>query len=131
MGAPVRNRNARKWTAKTASPYLKKMKRAAGRQGNYFIGRQLEKMGLYRDVWSYWKGIFADNEAIMERMIAIEERYEVNLFRGAIQGKIGCLPALLSLRHAHGWRDAQRAEVRVKYINGSAGVNDAEELMSA
>ena len=131
MGAPKRNRNAGKWTARMVGPYLTKMRRAASRKGNLFIGEQLVKMGLYRDVWSYWKGIFANNEAIMERMTSIEDRYEVNLFRAAVDGKIGCLPALLSLRHAHGWRDAHHKEARLKCMNSAATAADREELMSA
>jgi len=110
MGAPKRNRNAGKWTAKTVGPYLTKLKRAAGRKENLFVGQQLVKMGLYRDVWSYWKEIFAGNEVMKERMNCIEDMYEVNLFRAAIDGRISCLPAILGLRNAHGWKNEAMAE---------------------
>lgn len=107
MAAPRKNSNAQKWTEDSIMPYLSKIKRAAKKRKNLFIGRQLKRLKLYPDIWSYWKRKFRDNEDIMERIEMIEGRFESNVVRAGLYGDIPASVAILTLRNAHGWRNGR------------------------
>jgi hypothetical protein len=103
MAAPKYNKNNQKWTEKTVAPYLSRLEKATSVPGNLFIGEQLKKLHLYRDIWSYWKRKFQTKETIIEPMDLIETMFERNLFKAAMLGEIPARLAIFSLRNAHGW----------------------------
>ena len=112
MAAPRQNTNGQKWTENTVLTYLSKLEKAASKPGNLFIGQQLKKLRLYRDIWSYWKRKFQNNEDLTEQMELIEDLFEVNLFNAGMRGEIPVQIAILSLRNAHGWRNNPKEETQ-------------------
>jgi hypothetical protein len=105
MAAPKRNTNAKKWTESKVRLLLKDIEKIARRDKALFLGKTLEKLGLYRDVWSYWMRKFADNEDLMDEMDLIKTQFEVNVFKAALKGEIPARIGILTLRNAHGWRN--------------------------
>ena|GEM_PF-3349355 len=112
MAAPKQNKNGQKWTEKKVIQYLSRLEKAASKPRNLFIGQQLKKLKLYRDVWSYWKRKFQNNEDITEQMELIEGMFESNLFKAALHDEIPTRIGILSLRNAHGWRNNPKEEVQ-------------------
>ncbi len=105
MAAPQKNSNAKKWTEEKLLTYLAQIEQAASKPENLFLGKQLTELGLYKDIWAYWKHKFEDKDEIMEQIYLIETMFESNLFRAALFGEIPAHVAILSLKNAHGWSE--------------------------
>lgn len=121
MSAPLLNHNAQKWSTETVKPYLNQMEEAAQNEDNLFIGQQLKALGLYSDIWAYWKKKFYRYESLIEHMEIIEGMFESNLFCAALLDKIPAHVAIISLIHAHRWRSypAQTNKGIQRNINNS------------
>jgi hypothetical protein len=113
MAAPKKNKNAQRWTESIVMGYLIEIERAACDRKNLFLGQELVKLGLYKDVWCYWKRKFGQIEQLMEEMELIEQRFECNLFRAGMKGDIPERIAIICLKNIYGWRDDVRVEVPV------------------
>ena len=112
MAAPKRNRNAQKWTKERVYEYLGKLEMAAADPANLFWGQELEKLGLYRDVWSYWKRKYSEDEDLINEMELIEQLYECNLVNAAYKAQIPAGIAIICLKHVHGWRESPVGEMK-------------------
>ena len=113
MAAPKKNKNAQRWTESIVMGYLREIERAACDRKNLFLGQELLKLGLYKDVWCYWKRKFGHIEQLMEEMELIEQRFECNLFRAGMKGDIPERIAIICLKNIYGWRDEPKVEVPV------------------
>ena len=105
MAAPKNNKNAQRWTHDRVVYYLQELEKAANENGALFWGKELERLGLYKDVWAYWKRKFADDEVLLEYMELIETIYEVKLVKAAFRSEIAPGVAIVCLKRIYGWRD--------------------------
>jgi hypothetical protein len=105
MAAPKNNTNARKWTEEKVRSYLAAIERLAQDPTELFLGKALEKLGLYRDIWLYWQRKFSDKEDLMEKMDVVKLRFEVNVFKAGMNGQISAGYAILCLKKIHGWSE--------------------------
>jgi hypothetical protein len=99
--------NAKKWTEEIVSEHLLFIERDAETGRCFFLGRALAHRGLYRDVWKYWKKIFATNDNIMEQMLLIESLFEANLLESALKKELPARLARLTLCYNYGWVDRE------------------------
>ena len=97
--------NAQKWTAEKVTELLTKIDKDAREGDSFFLGIALFKLGLYRQVWTYWKRTFVDNEDIIELMLGIETAFEAKLVDGALKKKISPYIAYLALKNGYNWSD--------------------------
>lgn len=109
MAAPKNNKNAQRWTHERVVYYLQELEKAANESGALFWGKELERLGLYKDVWAYWKRKFADDEELLEYMELIETMYEVKLVKAAFRGEIAPGAAIVCLKRIYGWSDKPQA----------------------
>ena len=130
MAAPKQNTNARRWTEKRLNSYLSKIDKAAGNPKNLFLGKHLVRLKLYKDIWSYWKKKFEDDEDIMDRMDLVEGMFEVNLFNAALRSEIPASKAIMSLRNAHGWRNNPDKKQEPKVLKMHTGADKIQESRS-
>lgn len=110
MPAAKKNTNAQKWTEKKVLKKLAKIKQAADDPKNLFIGQQLKKMGLYKNIWAYWKRKYKDNEDLLDQIDLVEGMYESNVYRAGCRREIPVRVCILTLRNAHGWRNNPKDE---------------------
>ena len=113
MAAAKGNRNAQKWTESRVLSYLAEIEVAVQDTKILFLGQELVKLGLYKDIWRYWKNKYSYNEDIIEQMELIEGMFECNLFRAAINSEIPARIAIICLRNAHKWREYRPEPVKV------------------
>ena len=113
MAAAKGNRNAQKWTESRVLGYLSEIEVAVQDTKILFLGQELVKLGLYKDIWRYWKNKYSYNEDIIEQMELIEGMFECNLFRAAINSEIPARIAIICLRNAHKWREYRPEPVKV------------------
>jgi hypothetical protein len=105
MAAPKNNKNASKWSEERVQGYLSQISRAASKRSNLFLGKVLEELGLYKDVWSYWQRKFAANEDMMEQMEMIKTQFEVNVFKAGMEGRLTERFAIMCLKRHYGWSE--------------------------
>ena len=110
MAAPKNNKNAQRWTHERVMYYLQELEKAVKESEALFWGKELERLGLYKDVWAYWKRKFADNEAVLEYMELIETMYEVKLVKAAFRGEIASGTAIVCLKRIYGWREEPQTD---------------------
>jgi len=113
MAAAKGNRNAQKWTEARVLGYLAEIETSVQDKKTLFLGQVLAKLGLYKDIWRYWKNKYSYNEDIIEQMELIEGMFECNLFRAAINSEIPARIAIICLRNAHNWREYRPEPVKV------------------
>ena len=103
MPAPKENQNAQKWTEKRVRYYLRRIDKAGRNPKNLFWGRILKKLGLYKDIWRYWRQKYGHIGQIAYAMDLIETIYESNLSMAALNRQIPAWLAMICLRNNHGW----------------------------
>jgi hypothetical protein len=103
MAAPERNSNAQKWTIERVAGYLSQLEKATEDKKVLFLGQELVKLGLYKDIWRYWKQRFGHIDEMLDRMDLVEMGFESNLFNAALKGEIPARIAIICLRNAHKW----------------------------
>ena len=97
--------NAQKWTADTVITELNEILRDADIGPSFFLGKALAKRGLYKQVWSYWKKTFHDNDEVMERILNIETMFEAKILEGALKKELSGSIAALTLKYNYHWND--------------------------
>jgi hypothetical protein len=113
MNATEKILNARKWTAEIVSAHLDAIEKEANEGFTPFLSSALRKQGLYKQVWSYWKRIFADNDDMIERMLIIDTIYESKLVTMALHGEISHTIAIQTLKFSYKWGQKEREERRM------------------
>jgi hypothetical protein len=102
--------NARKWTVEVVSAHLEAIEKEANEGFSPFLSSALRKQGLYKQVWSYWKRIFADNDDMIERMLIIDTIYESKLVTMALHDEISTTIAIRALKFSYKWGQQERKE---------------------
>ena len=116
MSNYTKNKNALKWTPEKVMRILGIIKEnARNNPETLFINEALSDIDISRKAWSYWRGIFADEESIIEQMNVIDAILETKLTRAARKGDIPVPLAIFALKHNHQWSDKPQA-AEVPYI---------------
>ena len=97
--------NAQKWTIEIVKDELDGIEKEAESGTSYFLGRALAKAGLYKQVWSYWKKTFRDNDDIIEQMLRIETLFEAKILEGALKKELSGPVAALTLKFNYNWNN--------------------------
>jgi hypothetical protein len=111
MAAPKNNTNASKWTEERVGEYLGRIETLARDRRELFLRRVLAKLGLYREVWTYWRRKFSGNEDLMDAMNLIKDRFESNLFIAGLKGEISESFTIMCLKANYGWREYHHEEI--------------------
>jgi hypothetical protein len=114
MNTTDRIPNARKWTAEIVNKHLDAIEKEANEGFTPFLSSALRKQGLYKQVWSYWRRIFADDDDMIERMLVIDTMYESKLVTMALEGVISSSMAIRALKFSHKWGQEERQERKMR-----------------
>ena len=97
--------NAQKWTAEIVAAELNAIEMDADVGKSLFLNRALAKRSLYKQIWSYWKKAFQQNEDIMEQMLNIETMFEAKILEAALKKEISGPVAALTLKFNYNWNN--------------------------
>lgn len=112
MAAPKGNKNAEKWTEETVLKQLAEIEKHANKRTTLWLGSALVKVGLYMDIWDYWKTKFRENEVVFRSIKAIEAIFQDRLFTEALKGDVNSTVAIFGLKNNHGWTDKQETTIK-------------------
>lgn len=116
MAAKKGNKTAEKWTEKTVLDFLKKIESHAADDTCLYLGNALVRVGLYKEIWSYWKDKFSENDHVFQPIKKIEQIFEDKLFSGALSGDHVPSVAIFGLKNNHGWKDKTEVETTERRI---------------
>ena len=94
-----------KWTEEEVINKLNTLRACFEQRRFIYIGRAMSALGLYPDIWAYWRKKFADNEDIMAEMADIEYIFETALIEAALLKNVNATMAMFVLRCKYGYRD--------------------------
>ena len=132
MAGTKGNTNAEKWTRYTVLEMLKKIEAEAKKPTCAWLGSALVKVGLYKQVWAYWKDIFKDDKIVFEPIKKIEQIFEDRLFEKALKGEYNQTMAIFGLKNNHEWRDRKEltgpdgGAIQIEQIKGMV-IEDASK----
>lgn len=111
MGAPEGNKFAEKWTRDEVLTRLWDMEITAKEEDCLYIGTLLVKYNLYKEIWSYWKDKFKDDDEVFQPIKKIEQVFENKLFSGGLTAKYNPAIVIFGLKNNHKWTDQPQATV--------------------
>jgi hypothetical protein len=105
MSAPAGNSNAKKWTEEVVVQCLERMKEDVKFNPDTFhISIALANQGLYCEIWTYWKRVFHEDEAINEKIGVIDHMIETKLQVGALKGELDPVVVKFALANSFQWK---------------------------
>lgn len=108
------NSNAEKWTLEETLAMLEKIEEEAQNDDCLWLGSALVKVGLYRDIWDYWKDKFKKQESVFRTIKKIDQIFESKLFESALKGKVNGTVAIFGLKNNYEWKDKTEQDVNLK-----------------
>ena len=106
--------NAKKWTFERVSEELVAIRLHAAEADVACMEVALIKQGLYKQVWKYWKTIFAENDDIMEAIMLVESIFQARLLEGMLNKKIPPSVGQFILKNCYKWTDKPEIEEEKK-----------------
>ena len=120
MSAKIENKYAEKWTKQSALKFLDdSLELLKGDTNIYFIGTLANKMGSYRDIYTYLTKKYEHNHKVFRTIKkTIDSVIESRLFeKGFIDG---AAMAIFGLKNNHEWKDKSEIEQTNRYdIDGA------------
>lgn len=110
MAAAEGNTYALKWDKETVLSLLDKMQETAQDKDIVYLGELLASHKLYKEIWSYWKDKFKNDEDVFQPIKTIEQLFESRLFKGALKGDYNATTAIFGLKNNHKWTDQPQVE---------------------
>lgn len=114
MPAPKGNKNAETWTREAVIEQLAKIEAEAKKPSCLWLGSALVKVGLYRELWSYWSEKFKGDDVVFQTIKRIDQYFEDRLFAKAAKGDLNATIAIFGLKNNHGWTDKKDVDVTTK-----------------
>ncbi len=111
MAAKQGNKYAQKWDKANVTGYLTNIEAEAKKDTCLWLGTALVDVGLYRDVWAYWKKIFKKDEDVFRTIKRIEQIFENKLFVGGLKNELNPTLAIFGLKNNHEWRDKHETDL--------------------
>jgi hypothetical protein len=119
---------ATKWTAERVKEHLTAiMQDACGKDVSH-LAIALVRQGLYKQIWGYWKKMFAGDEEIMVEMMRIDTVFEAKLSHSALAKKVSPWRALFGMKHNHEW-DGKSQQPKAPGDGPQAYPHQGHELM--
>lgn len=112
MPAPKGNKFAEKWTEETVLKMLSEIEKHAKKHTTLWLGSALVKVGLYMEIWDYWKTKFKDNDEVFQPIKKIEAIFQDRLFSKALNGDVNSTVAIFGLKNNHKWTDRQETTIK-------------------
>jgi hypothetical protein len=97
------NKSAERWTREKTISYLGKIEECIRESNPIYLGHALLRVGLYNDIWSYWREKWAEDEEIYDRMMMIRQHFENRIFSAALQKEVHTGVAIFALKVHYGW----------------------------
>src|ERR1700741_1748289 len=97
------NKSAERWTRDKTILYLSKLEECINEHNPIYLSHALLYVGLYNDIWSYWKEKWADDEEIYDHMMMIRQHFEVRIFNAVLRKAVQTGVALFALKVHYGW----------------------------
>ncbi len=110
MAAKKGNKTAEKWTREQVIPLLAKIEKEAEKASCLYIGTALVAVKLYKEIWSYWKDKFKDDDDVFQPIKRIEQMFEAKLFAGGLKGELNPTTVIFGLKNNHDWKDKRETE---------------------
>ena len=126
MPAKKGNTYAEKWTKAEVLKALKQIQAEAQRPTCTWLGTALVRVGLYREIWTYWKEKFAKDIEVFQTIKNIDTIFEERLFSKALRGEANATVAIFGLKNNHGWKDRQE----VDHTTAGESLNRIEIIIS-
>ena len=121
MPALAGNNHASKWTLEKTQEVLTQIEKQSRLYGMDFLYEVLDKVCVSRHTWQYWYKKWADNEDIIERMLLVDQYFEVRILKGAATKQINIGFATMLLKSKYGY-----VEERWRY-NKRKSAEESEE----
>jgi hypothetical protein len=107
-GAPLKNKNAEKWTIDQATDIMNKAVAMSKDLAYDFIGEIARDLNIYRELLDY----FAEKYPSLENHLTlIKNNLEANCFSNSKKGKIREATAIVNLKSNYHWKDRVEQEI--------------------
>ena len=113
MPAPVCNTNASKWTLEKTKEILTQIEARSRLYGTDYLYEVLHHVGLHRNTWQYWYTKWADHEEIIERMMMVDQYFELRILKLVSGRQLNAGFGTMLLKTKYGY-----VEERWKYKKG-------------
>jgi len=97
--------NALKWTPERVKGILNNILLDTTEQDVSYLNMALVRQGLYKDIWAYWKKVFARDPDILELMMRIDSIFEAKLYHAALHKQVSPWVAIFGLKYNHQWNN--------------------------
>ncbi|MBS1625803.1 MAG: hypothetical protein JST83_17400 [Bacteroidetes bacterium] len=119
MSAPTGNTNATRWTRETTLQLLNKIEAIALDEFStvYTLTQALNKVRCYKQLWSYWKKKWENDEDIMDQIYFIESLFIEKLEHGALFKRLNTSTCHFILKNNYGYNTKGEEELP-SYLRG-------------
>lgn len=107
------NQNASKWTREATFHILDQIEALALDEFSitHTLSQALMKLRCYKQLWSYWKKKWENDEDIMDRIYYIEQIFICKLEEGALYKRMNASTCHFILRHNYGYNTKGETEL--------------------
>ena len=111
MSAPAANTNAVRWTRQQTHDMLDQIEHLAWDETIHTLTQALLKLKSYKQLWSYWKKIWALDGDVMDRIYYIEQIFIHKLEEGALFKRLNPSACYFILRNNYGYDSKTEPEL--------------------
>lgn len=128
MPAPKENKNAEKWTVKTAMDALNRIEQECKKEDCYYLLTALVECGLYSEVWTYWKEKFSSDKVVFQTIKRIEDYLEQKLVKAGLKGDVNVTAFIFVAKCKFGFKEPPTEN---RNINSTAISEMSDEELDA
>ncbi|MBS1685645.1 MAG: hypothetical protein JSS76_12865 [Bacteroidetes bacterium] len=103
MSAPAGNTNATKWTRSATISMLHKIEELALDESIFTLSQALLRLRCYKQLWTYWKNMWALDADIMDHIYFIEQLFMNKLEEAALFKRLNPSACYFILRQNYGY----------------------------
>ena len=119
MAAPIKNKNAEKWTYEESKKLFDLALEKSKEKEYDFIGEIARDLNVYRDLFTYLSDKYTELKRDYNRILS---NLEANCFSHAKRGDIKEATAIMNLKSNYGWTDRTKNETD---LNIAANLQEA------
>lgn len=110
MPAPIGNSNALKWTLEKTLELVEDVAEHATDEHVLYLGHALSLLDTSTKQWNRLRDTYADYEDLIERMDAVEQKFEARLVNGNLTGRFKGNTVQFILKNHHGYTSYKKTE---------------------
>ncbi len=113
MSAPTGNTNASRWTRQATIHMLHQIEAIALDEfsATHTLSQALLRVRCYKQLWSYWKKKWENDEEVMDQIYYIEQIFINKLEEGALFKQLHASACYFILRHNYGYNTKGESEL--------------------